>query len=151
MAICTFCNATFKLQTVCKFELDLFQYATWYIFSESISVLGSGHASYFCRRVTASCRFTDASSRCFFNIFSRCIVVSRHASHVIIFQMHKKNFLPLKCALLKTCFNANTDVHSPSILPGGQLLSLLSVKLIIQPPHPPLPAAKNVLPFYPFQ
>ena len=77
------------------------------------------------------------------------------ASRVILFQRFKKNLPRLKCSPLKTFFNANTDVEPPftplgvhnppsslrstSTLPpgdhlthpGGQLLSLLSVKLII--------------------
>ena len=82
--------------------------------------------------------------------------VTRH-----IFPNASNYLLPrLKCSPLKTCFNANTDVPPPSTPPGGhissfslrststlppgdrlahpgvQLLSLLSVKLIIHPPPP---------------
>ena len=114
------------------------------------SVLGTRHIFVDASRVTASCRFTNASrvTAMFFQHFLGVIAFSRHAS---IFQMHKC----LKCSPPKTCFNANTDTQPPSTPPGGhippsswrststlspgdhlthpggQLLSLLSVKLII--------------------
>ena len=71
----------------------------------------AGHSSYFYRRVTASCLFTNASLRCFFKNISRVIAVSLHASYY--FKGIKKNLPRLKCSPLKTFFNANTDVEPP--------------------------------------
>ena len=127
----------------------------------------AGHASYFCRRVTASCCFTDASrvTAVFFrHFFMRHHFFTSRVTYNFFSNALKFVFPWHKYTPLKTCFNGNTDgrrtatfhpsLRSDSTLllavnlypspgghltnPGGQLPSLPSVKLII-PTNPPPP------------
>ena len=117
----------------------------------------AGHAFYFCRRVTASWRFTDASPR---QHYLRVFAVSRHATYFFK--------LRLKCSPLQTPTRTYGYSHLPRLLavifhpppfghpppssfrssstpppgdhlihPCGQLISLLLVKLIIHLLLPP--------------
>ena len=91
----------------------------------------AGHSSYFYRRVTASCLFTNASLRCFFKKISRVIAVSLHASYY--FKGLKKIYPVLNVHLLKL-FSTPTRTYS-------HLSPLL--EFIIHPPPcgqpPPFP------------
>ena len=94
-----------------------------------------------------------ASLRCFFDLFSRVIAVSRHASY---FFNSVTNFFyrVIKYSHLKSCFNANTDivqtVQSPSThhgghIPTGQLPPHLAVVFHPPPCHQPPPLPQEVI------
>ena len=110
----------------------------------------AGHASYFCRRVTASCCFTDASrvTAVFFrHFFMRHHFFTSRVTYNFFSNALKFVFPWHKYTPLKTCFNANTDgrrtaTFHPSLRSDSTLL--LAVNLYPSPWRPSHPSWRSI-------